>query len=254
MNYNDDIIHDLKSLYNESGYNKFYWNQILNKINNSDGDCQKVFNYMKQLINIQPNNILNLDLIDFIINYGNLNVISFFSQNEFLMTIINLLKNKHKTSKLIQKEIIFLIQKWYYKFINNKDLLSFTKCYLYLLKKRIVFPNKDYILKTYSKYILDEEIEIKYYKNLLKEDLNYIEEFEKIENKYSDDIQQKTILNHKNNEINSYEKNNYFNINEHITNYQPNNKNNEFGNFSNHLNNMEINYKNLFGNNIKKNY
>ena len=76
MNNNDDIINDLKSLYNESGYNKFYWNQILYKINKSDEDCHKVYNYMKQLMNIQSNNILNLDLIDFIINYGNLKVIS----------------------------------------------------------------------------------------------------------------------------------------------------------------------------------
>ena len=252
MNNNDDIINDLKSLYNESGYNKFYWNRILYKINKSDEDCHKVFNYMKQLINIQSNNILNLDLIDFIINYGNLKVISLFSQNEFLMNIINLLKSKNNVSTQIQKEIIFLIQKWYFKFINNKDLLSFTKCYLILISKGIVFPNKDYILKTYSKYILDEEIEIKYYKNLLKEDTNYIEEFEKIENKFSDDIPQKNILNNKNNKFENNEKNICFNINEHLTNYEPNN--NEFGNFQNHLNNMKINYKNLFGNYIKKNY
>jgi len=107
MNNNDDIINDLKSLYNESGYNKFYWNRILYKINKSDEDCHKVFNYMKQLINIQSNNILNLDLIDFIINYGNLKVISLFSQNEFLMNIINLLKSKNNVSTQIQKKLFF---------------------------------------------------------------------------------------------------------------------------------------------------
>ena len=53
---------------------------------------------MKQLINIQSNNILNFDLIDFIINYGNLKIISLFSQTDFLMNIINLLKNKTNIS------------------------------------------------------------------------------------------------------------------------------------------------------------
>ena len=247
MNYNDDIINDLKSLYNESGYNKFYWNQILNKIYKSDDDCDKVFNYMKQLINIQSNNILNFDLIDFIINYGNLKIISLFSQTDFLMNIINLLKNKTNISIEVKKEIIFLIQKWYFKFINNKSILSFTKCYLYLLNKRIIFPNNDYNLKTYTKYISDEEIEIKYYKNLLKEDLNYIEKFEKIENKFSDDIQNETILNNKNNEFEIISKNNCFNINEYIPNYHSNNSNNEFGSFKNHMNNIEKNNNNLFG-------
>ena len=51
--------------------------------------------------------ILNLDFIDFIFTYGNLNLFYLFSQKEFLMSLFILLKKEHNYSIKIQMEIIY---------------------------------------------------------------------------------------------------------------------------------------------------
>ena len=164
------------------------------------------------------------------------------------MSLFILLKKEHNYSIKIQMEIIYLIQKWNNTFNKNKNYSSFNQCYLYLLNKGIVFPNEEYKLETYNKYILDNEIKAytlnKQLKNL-QDNESYIKDFEKIENKYSDNVIEKVNEEQLNNNTNFIDIN-YYNPNE----YNKEN-NNYFENIKSHFNNIIGNkiITNFFSNN-----
>ena len=141
-------------------------------------------------------------------------------------------------------EIIYLIQKWNNNFNKNKNYSSFNQCYLYLLNKGIVFPNQEYKLETYNKYILDNEIKAytlnKQLKNLQVNE-SYIKDFEKIENKYSDNVIEK---------VNEEELNNNTNFID-INYYNPNEYNKENNNY---FENIKSHFNNIIGNKIITNF
>ena len=247
MSYNDDALFYIKLLYKDNGFNKNSWIEILKKIQfNCDYDNQ-IFLFVKNKLVTQPNNILNLDFIDFIFTYGNLNLFYLFSQKEFLMSLFILLKKEHNYSIKIQMEIIYLIQKWKNNFNKNKNYSSFNQCYLYLLNKGIVFPNQEYKLETYNKYILDNEIKAytlnKQLKNL-QDNESYIKDFEKIENKYSDNVIEK---------VNEEELNNNTNFID-INYYNPNEYNKENKENNNYFENIKAHFNNIIGNKILTNF
>ena len=165
-----NVLYDLQVLYSVDGNGKKLWNKIINKINNSNDNTQ-IINYLTNLIIKQPNNELTLDILDFIITYGNNNIISLIAEKEFMNKFISLLKKEVNANIKIQMKVIFLIQKWAIKFNNdiNSIFSIFNEYYDYLLNKGIVFPPVDNQMETYNKFIKDEEVEIinsQYNKNI----------------------------------------------------------------------------------------
>ena len=158
---NSNVLYDLQVLYSVNGNGKKIWNKIINKLNNLKDNSQ-IINYLKNLIINQPNNELTLDIIDFIISYGNNRVISLIAEKDFMNNFISLLKKEVNANIKIQMKVIYLIQKWAFKFDNDINCIFpiFNECYDYLLNNGIVFPPVDNKMDTYNKYIKDEEIEI----------------------------------------------------------------------------------------------
>ena len=158
---NSNVLYDLQVLYSVNGNGKKIWNKIINKLNNLKDNSQ-IINYLKNLIINQPNNELTLDIIDFIISYGNNRVISLIAEKDFMNKFVSLLKKEVNANIKIQMKVIYLIQKWAFKFDNDINCIFpiFNECYDYLLNNGIVFPPVDNKMDTYNKYIKDEEIEI----------------------------------------------------------------------------------------------
>ena len=158
---NSNVLYDLQVLYSVNGNGKKIWNKIINKLNNLKDNSQ-IINYLKNLIINQPNNELTLDIIDFIISYGNNRVISLIAEKDFMNNFISLLKKEVNANIKIQMKVIYLIQKWAFKFNNDINCIFpiFNECYDYLLNNGIVFPPVDNKMDTYNKYIKDEEVEI----------------------------------------------------------------------------------------------
>ena len=246
---NTNVLYDLQVLYSVDGNGKKFWNKIINKINNSHDNTQ-IINYLKNLLINQPNNELTLDIIDFIITYGNNSVINLIAEKEFMNTFVCLLKKEVNANINIQMKVIFLIQKWAIKFNNDINCIFpiFNECYDYLLNNGIVFPPVDNKMDTYNKFIKDEEVEIinsQYNKNLynnlndtsLPSDLtiNY-------NNPFSDNNHEKNFVSdlsiiNQGNEIDY----NSFNPYDFKIKNQNNNKNN---NYNNHLKNENNNIDN----------
>ncbi len=253
---NTNVLYDLQVLYSVDGNGKKLWNKIINKINNSNDNTQ-IINYLTNLIIKQPNNELTLDILDFIITYGNNNIISLIAEKEFMNKFISLLKKEVNANIKIQMKVIFLIQKWAIKFNNdiNSIFSIFNEYYDYLLNKGIVFPPVDNQMETYNKFIKDEEVEIinsQYNKNLynnlndisLPSDLtiNY-------NNPFSDNNHEKNFVSdlsiiNQGNEIDY----NSFNPYDFKIKNQNNNKNN---NYNNHLKNENNNKNNNYNNHLK---
>ncbi len=253
---NTNVLYDLQVLYSVDGNGKKFWNKIINKINNSHDNTQ-IINYLKNLLINQPNNELTLDIIDFIITYGNNSVINLIAEKEFMNTFVCLLKKEVNANINIQMKVIFLIQKWAIKFNNDINCIFpiFNECYDYLLNNGIVFPPVDNKMDTYNKFIKDEEVEIinsQYNKNLynnlndisLPSDLtiNY-------NNPFSDNNHEKNFVSdlsiiNQGNEIDY----NSFNPYDFKIKNQNNNKNN---NYNNHLKNENNNKNNNYNNHLK---
>ena len=265
---NTNVLYDLQVLYSVDGNGKKFWNKIINKINNSHDNTQ-IINYLKNLLINQPNNELTLDIIDFIITYGNNSVINLIAEKEFMNTFVCLLKKEVNANINIQMKVIFLIQKWAIKFNNDINCIFpiFNECYDYLLNNGIVFPPVDNKMDTYNKFIKDEEVEIinsQYNKNLynnlndisLPSDLtiNY-------NNPFSDNNHEKNFVSdlsiiNQGNEIDY----NSFNPYDFKIKNQNNNKNNNYNNhLKNENNNMDNNrvglkiINNFYNSNINNN-
>ena len=157
MDNNTNIIYDLQDLYSVGGNKIFYWNKLLDKLNSSEDNSQFV-NYIKYILLNQPNNGLTLDILDFIIHHGNNRMISLIAERDLMEKFINLLKKEVNTNIEIQKKVIYLVQKWSYKFKNNSIFPIFRDSYEFLMNNGIIFPPLDTHFETYDKYIKDYEV------------------------------------------------------------------------------------------------
>ena len=156
---NRNIKYDLQVLFSDDGNNIIYWNKILDNVNNSEDNSQFI-NYIKNLLINQPNNELTLDILDFIIHHGNIRIISLIAEKNIMVHFINLLKKEVNANINIQMKVIYLVQKWAFKF--NKDINSvfpiFNDIYEHLIDNGIVFPPLDNHIETYDKFIKDYEV------------------------------------------------------------------------------------------------
>ena len=199
----------LNKIYSNAN-NKQNWYNFYDIIKNGN-EALYFMNYIFNSISIQPNNILNLDILDFVIDFGANTYINPLNDQNFLFTLINLLKKKYNTSEELQKELIYLIQKWAKKFYNHPFFINFKECYNYLGNKGIVFPPDNIVVPTYSKYVT-------------KNDLESVND---------------------NNLYQSYQYDNPFNNKNNFISSSINNNNNNFGNFNNFNDNNVNNSNNI---------
>ena len=114
-----------------------------------------------------------MDVIDFLIDKGNINIWIYVSSKKFFLPLINLLKIKDIPE--VQIKLLYLIKKWGIKFENQKNILpNFSDIYIRLKENGIEFP--EYNGTDYKKYFNSDNIIINnepfYYfdnlKNILK--------------------------------------------------------------------------------------
>jgi hypothetical protein len=205
--------------------NKQNWYNFYDIIKNGN-EALYFMNYIFNSISIQPNNILNLDILDFVIDFGANTYINPLNDQNFLFTLINLLKKKYNTSEELQKELIYLIQKWAKKYYNHPFFINFKECYNYLGNKGIVFPPDNIVVPTYSKYVTKNDLE-SVNDNNLYQSYQYDNPFNNKNNFISSSINNNNNNNFGNfNNFNDNNVNNSNNINN-INNYNNNNNMNQ---------------------------
>ena len=116
-----------------------------------------------------------MDVIDFLIDKGNLNIWIYIASKKFFLPLINLLKIKDIAE--VQIKLLFLIKKCGIKFENQKNIVpNFSDIYNRLNNNGVEFPNyngTDYnkYIKNVNKILNDDSF---YYfenlKNILRED------------------------------------------------------------------------------------
>ena len=190
-----------------------------------------------------PKNELTIDIIAFIMDFGNKNYINLIGQKQFQNIFINLLKSETNAGIENQKKVIYLTQKLAKKFNGNQNLTIFGDNYNLLKSSGIVFPPETFIIKTYDKFVTKNEI-INFNNNQNQNEPNNDNEFSLFNNNNEFNQSRENQTNNKN-----YNNNNNYN--------NSNNKNNEANNkyFTNRPNdsfNPNINYNNN-GNNYNNN-
>ena len=101
----------------------------------------------------QPQDLLTIDIIDYIIDNGCPKIINLIAQKNFLDCFLNLLKSETNEGIENQKNVIYLTQKWANKFSNNNNLKIFQDNYNLLKGSGISFPPGNFLLETYNKFI-----------------------------------------------------------------------------------------------------
>ena len=112
----------IKDLLGSNGENKLLWDKLGNEINGPSVD--KIVSILKDAMINNPQNILTLDIIDFILDNGNKEIIDLIAKKEFLDHFLNLLKAEANSGIENEKKVIYLTKKWANKFQNNPTLKS----------------------------------------------------------------------------------------------------------------------------------
>ena len=97
----------------------------------------------------EQNILLLLDIIDFIVDNGNDNIIDKVSSKDFLFCLLNLLKTKNY--ELVQCTLLGLIKKWGENFAGNSQYTTFSDMYNHLKKNNVAFPEN--YTSVYTKYV-----------------------------------------------------------------------------------------------------
>ena len=127
------------------------WKNILNQISNNQNECYNFLSILNTRINNfgKDNQILLLDIIDYLVDNGNYTILSQISSKEFLKNLLDVLK---KTDDDVQFKILGLIQKWGTQFQNQQSSYqNFIELYQNLLKAGVGFPNN--YTSTYQNYL-----------------------------------------------------------------------------------------------------
>ena len=235
-------LQNLNNIYLSGGKNKNSWALFLKDINDGAFN-KKIIEFLEKNMKENPKNELTIDIIAFIMDFGNQNIINLIGQKQFQNIFINLLKSETNAGIENQKKVIYLTQKWAKKFNGNPNLTVFGENYNLLKKSGIVFPPETFIIKTYDKFVNKNEI-INFNNNQKKNIQNNDNEF--------------SLFNNNNNEFNQSQENQNNNSNYNNNYNNSNNKNDEDNNkfYTNRPNdyfNPNINYNNS-GNNYNNNY
>ena len=153
---------NISFIISSNGNNKEAWENLLNNIISNDSNINNdIISNIYQFLIEKTYIEINLDILDFIVQYGSLSMIEIFVNKNLSKQILELLKNNSKSSLNVQKKIIFLIQKWARKYEKEKQQIYsvFINNYKSLKKAGITFPPDNFKITTYEKYISDEEAE-----------------------------------------------------------------------------------------------
>ena len=149
----DDVkLLNINSIYLSNGQNKSDWEFFFSDINN-ESTSPKIIALILKKLKEQPTNELTLDIIDYMIDFGNPNTVSLIANKEFLDNFLNLLKSETNAGVEIQKKVIFLSQKWTNKFSRDNTYPIFQENYNMLKGAGVLFPPEGFIIETYNKYV-----------------------------------------------------------------------------------------------------
>ena len=94
--------------------------------------------------------LLYMDIIDYLVDNGNNFILSYFSSKDFLITFAEILKTQSNNE--IKEKCLGIIKKWGIKFSNKKEEYpNFSQFYNSLLNNGIKFP--DNYISPYNEYI-----------------------------------------------------------------------------------------------------
>ena len=124
---NSTIVFNLNKIYGFNGNDKQAWIDLLLSTINSQSFTCIIYFFNQKIIN-EPSNPLTLDIIDFLIGYGPIELIRELANISFMNNILNLLKKSSSSGSEVQKKVIYLVNKWNEKKKNIqmkilKDLL-----------------------------------------------------------------------------------------------------------------------------------
>ena len=132
----------------------------------------------------KENKLLLLDILEYIVEQGNMNIWLAVSSKKFLSFIIDILKSQNDAE--IQTKLLQLIQNWGTEFEINKNAVpNFYKVYNKFKVSGVVFPPREE--PNYYKYILRNEESKKNYNRDDYEDKKNIEHEEEISPNNSND-------------------------------------------------------------------
>ena len=80
-----------------------------------------IIDYFNQRIKNEPSNILNLDILDFLIDYGSINLVREIAKIDLMMNVFNLLRKSSGSGPEVQKKGIYLTKKWFELANNNNE-------------------------------------------------------------------------------------------------------------------------------------
>ena len=158
---NQNYLTFVNNLYNSNGRDKQAWKDLLISIYNSYS-YNDLLSYLTQRIKNEPWNILTLDILDYLIDYGPVNLIRDISRNEFMNTFFYLLKKKSGSGIEVQKKGIYLTKKWYEKGNEypKEYFEGFSQNYITLNNMGITLPPAWFKLPTYNQYISPYEVNL----------------------------------------------------------------------------------------------
>ena len=199
-NNNSNSISILNNIYSSSGQNKQSWEDLLISIYQSSS-FKEIISFFIQIIKNEPSNIITLDIIDFLIDYGPKKIIKEISSKDFMYNIVNLLKMSSGSGLEVQKKGIYLTKKWNEKAneFPNENYEGFIHNYIELNQRGIVFPPSGYKLFTYELYISEMEAN------------NFKTKAEQFINNNSNNFNNNNYNNNNNNNYNSNNNNNFKN-------------------------------------------
>ena len=240
ISINSNIVSNLNRLYESFGQEKQAWIYLLSLTNKSNSLLSVIYFFNQKIIN-EPANPMTLDIIDFLVDFGSINVIREISDIGFMKNVFYLLKRSSGSSPDVQKKGIYLIGKWKEKCneFPNENFPGFINNYKELYNHHISLPPPGFKMLTYEKYINQHDIN-----NNIQNNNNIIS------------FNNSDLFNNKNNNINNnyYENINFKdsfqnqskysfnrdnNINNNIINNNNNSKNNINNNNSDYINNND---------------
>ena len=149
---------NLDSLFSNNGNNKEDWNYLSANIKKEEFSEKIIENLSHYLTkNDQDKVSLALYITDYILDFGCPKIISLIAQQNFLEDILDLIRSETNANIINQKTVIYLIQKWAKQFQNNKELDSFQKNFTMLQDYGMEFPDPNFSMDTYHKYIAEEQ-------------------------------------------------------------------------------------------------
>jgi hypothetical protein len=229
MTNNSNFIYNLTKIYESNGNDKKSWLDLLMSVNSSPPQsCIALINYLNQKIKNEPSNPLNLDIIDFLIDFGPIYLLREISNINFMNNFFNLLRKSSGSGPEVQKMGIYLTKKWKEKASEypNENFEGFIHNFQELNKMGIVLPPSGFKLDTYEQFI---------------------SQFDIMQSNFDSNPFVNQSINSDMNMSNNiyYDTNNNMNMNNNFTNNNTNMNTNN--NFNNSHNNMNIN--NNFNNN-----